>query len=247
MVLFLAIGGLFAADTGQKKFTERADTEFHRAQRQFQSNTNSVTAAWEFSRACFDSASLASSKTARAAFAQQGITVCRQSPARDTHSAPAHYYCGMNIGQLARTKTLGALKLVREMESEFKAAEQLDERFDYAGPERNLGLLYRDAPGWPLSVGSRRKAREFLERAATLAPDYPENYLNLVESFLQWHEHDAANRELQALDALWPRAQTNFIGEAWEQGWDDWSTRRDAARKKLNEVSPPADSPKSSR
>ena len=66
----------------------------------------------------------------------------------------------MNLGQLARTELLGALKLVKEMEREFKTAADLDKQFDYAGPERCLGLLYRDAPGWPASIGSRRKARD---------------------------------------------------------------------------------------
>jgi hypothetical protein len=36
---------------------------------------------------------------------------------------------------------------------------------------------------------------------------------------------------LKTLDTLWPSAQTNFTGEAWERSWNDWSTRRDAARK----------------
>ncbi len=76
------------------------------------------------------------------------------------NSAPAHYYLAMNLGQLARTEFLGALKLVREMEREFKTAAELDAQFDFAGPERSLGLLYRDAPGWPVSIGSKRKARE---------------------------------------------------------------------------------------
>ncbi len=130
------------------------------------------------------------------------------------------------------------------MEREFKTAADLDKSFDYAGPERGLGLLYRDAPGWPVSIGSRRKAREYLEQAAKLAPDYPENHLNLVESFLQWHETDNAKRELAALDSLWPSAKTNFTGETWEQNWDDWSTRRAVARKKLEELSAPAKPPR---
>jgi hypothetical protein len=107
--------------------------------------------------------------------------------------------------------------------------------------------LYRDAPGWPVSIGSRHKARQWLERAAKLAPDYPENYLNLVESYLQWRDPINARRELEALDALWPGAQTNLAGEAWERSWDDWSTRRDAIRKHLNEVTKPVESPKNNR
>ena len=64
----------------------------------------------------------------------------------------------MNLGQLARTEYLGALTLVKQMEQEFKAAGGLDPQFDHAGPKRNLGLLYRDAPGWPVSIGNPSKS-----------------------------------------------------------------------------------------
>ena len=104
--------------------------------------------------------------------------------ARESNLAPAHYYLGMNLGQLARTRGLSALRLVNQMQREFTRARDLDEHFDWAGPDRNLGLLYRDAPAFA-SIGSRSKAREHLMRAVELAPRYPENRLNLVETYLQ--------------------------------------------------------------
>jgi hypothetical protein len=238
--LFAVAGIVLADDTQDKIFAGRAEAEFHRAQIQFESNTNNSGASWQFARRCYDFADFVTNKTGRATIANQGIAACRQLIARGTNSVAAHYYLGMNLGQLARTKSLGALKIIREMESEFKTAAELDQHFDYAGPERNLGLLYRDAPGWPVSGGSRRKAREFLESAVQLAPDYPENHLNLIESFLQWHESDAAKNELKILDVLWPAAHKNLTGEKWEQSWYDWSARRDAARKKLTDFPPPS-------
>jgi hypothetical protein len=128
------------------------------------------------------------------------------------------------------------------MEREFKMAAGLDSHFDYAGPERSLGLLYRDAPGWPTSIGSRRKALEWLKQAEELAPAYPENHLNLLESYLQWHERDQAKRELQELDALWLAARTNLAGPEWDRSWADWTARRDAAREHLSKTSPPGKS-----
>jgi hypothetical protein len=246
--IFLFVAGIVLADDAPDKiFAARAEAEFHRAQIQFESNTNNSAAARQFARTCYDFADFATNKTEHAAIANQGIAACHQIIARNTNSVAAHYYLGMNLGQLARTKNLGALKIIREMESEFKTAEALDPLFDYAGPERNLGLLYRDAPGWPTSIGSKRKASDWLERALQLAPDYPENHLNLIETFLQWHENDSAKNELKTLDALWPVAQKKFIGGKWEQSWDDWSARRDTARKTLNEVSAPAKPPKNVR
>jgi len=249
-IFLLAAAGLAFADDAQTKiFAARAATEHQRAETRFQSNTNDPSAAWQFARACFDFADFATNETQRAAIAGQGIAACRELLVRETNSALGHYYLAMNYGQLARAEapSLAAYRLVKQIEGEFKAAVDLNKSFDYAGPERSLGLLYRDAPGWPFSIGSKRKARECLGEAAQLAPDYPENRLNLAESCLQWHESDAASRELQALDALWPKARTNFTGEAWERSWNDWIMRRDAVRKKLAEISALAKPPKSGR
>ena len=240
--LFLsATAGIVSADEPLNLiFAGRAGAEFHRAQAQFQLQTNEPSAAWQYARACFDFADFATNDTDRATLAIQGIAACRQLLALQPKSAPGHYYLGMNLGQLARTELLGALKLVKQMEIEFKTADNLDAHFDFAGPARCLGLLYRDAPGWPTSIGSRHKAREWLERAVQLAPDYPENHLNLVESRLQWNDSASAKTELKTLDALWPSAQTNLTGQAWEPSWNDWSTRREAARKRLDESTAPS-------
>jgi tetratricopeptide (TPR) repeat protein len=247
LLLFAGTGLVSAQSDRANVFARRAEAEFHRTQTGFESTTNDPAAAWQFARACFDFADFATNDTRRAALANQGIAACRQVLARDMNSVAAHYYLAMNLGQLARTESLGALKIVKEMEREFKTAAGRDAHFDCAGPVRNLGLLYRNAPGWPASIGSRRKAREWLERAVKLAPDYPENHLNLIESRLQWSERDTAARELKTLDALWPDALTHFVGEAWEQSWADWSTRRDAVRKKISEIPPPAKSPRNTR
>jgi hypothetical protein len=96
--------------------------------------------------------------------AHEGIQVCRRWLQRAPNQAAAHYYLGMNLAQLARTKSLGALSIVKEMEKEWLATLALDAHCDYAGADRNLGLLYRDAPGFPLSIGSRLKAEQHLQR-----------------------------------------------------------------------------------
>ena len=233
-----------AQSTTNPVFAARAEAEFHRAQIQLQTNTNDLAAAWVFARACYDFADFATNDTERATIAVQGIAACRQLLTHRPKSAPGHYYLGMNLGQLARTEILGALKIVREMEHEFKMADDLDEHFDYAGPARCLGLLYRDAPGWPASIGSRRKAREWLERAAKLAPDDPENHLNLIESRLNWNDRTGAENELKTLDTLWPKARTNFAGEAWEQSWADWTARKSVVEQSLAQASQPVESPK---
>lgn len=237
--LLLCAGMLFAAEAERQRFIARAEAELHRAQKQFEADTNDVAAAVRFARAGFDFADITTNDAARAAVAREGIAVCRRLIEQNPKLAAGHYYLAANLGELARTELFGALKIVKEMAREFKTADDLDEHLDYAGPARSLGLLYRDAPGWPASIGSRRKARFWLERAVKLAPDFPENRLDLAESYLEWKELNRAQAELDDLDTLWPKARTNFTGEAWAPDWDDWTTRRDNARKRLIAVPGP--------
>jgi energy-coupling factor transporter ATP-binding protein EcfA2 len=218
----------------QTPFAAAARDAFREAQSQYTKAPNSPEAAWHLARACFDLAEFATRNAERAELAEKGIAACRTALTRASNSAPLHYYLGMNLGQLARTKSLGALKLVNQMEREFTRARDLDEHLDYAGPDGNLGLLYRDAPAIG-SVGSRSKARQHLQRAVELAPDYPENRLNLIESQVQWGDHEEARHELQVLEKALPAARAQFSGSTWAASWADWEPRLAAARRKLEE------------
>ncbi|MEO5804814.1 MAG: hypothetical protein ABIR24_14920 [Verrucomicrobiota bacterium] len=215
---------------------QRAERYFLTARTHLQSQSTNVAAQWKFGRACFDWAEFAEDNKQREEIANQGIEACRNAVARQPKLIEGHYYLAMNLGQLARTKSLGALKLVNEMEKEFQLAHSLDEKFDFAGPDRNLGLLYLQAPGWPTSIGSRSKARHHLERAAKLNPNYPENRLNLIEANLKWGDKTGAQREFKALKELWLAAKNEFSGESWELSWTDWEKRRKTVESKVAEA-----------
>src|SRR5262249_13455909 len=146
--------------------------------------------------------------------AEEGISACERAVALGSNCAPAHYYMAMNMGQLARTRGLGALKLIRSIQREFDAARQLDEKMDFAGPDRSLGLLYRDAPTLG-SVGSRTHAREHLQRALELAPEFPENGLNLIETCQKWGDRNMARKALKTLEEHWTEAHNRLTGSAW--------------------------------
>jgi len=149
----------------------RVERAFLEAQARYTKHGNDAEAAWQFGLACFDWADLADNNARRAEIAEQGIAASRHAVQLAPNSAASHYYLGLNLGQLAQTKRLGALKLVGEMETEFLAAIAADGKFDFAGAHRSLGLLYLDAPGWPTSIGNRTKARLHLRRAVELSPD----------------------------------------------------------------------------
>jgi tetratricopeptide (TPR) repeat protein len=216
------------AQTNQPSATSlsgRIERLYHEAWAHARQSPDDATAAWQFGRACFDWADFAVNDQQREAISQQGIAACRRALELDAHSAPAHYYLGLNRGQLARTKTLGALKLVQEMEADFKKAIELDATFDHAGPHRSLGLLYRDAPGWPTSVGNRARALEHLEKAVELSPNYPDNQLSLLEAWLQWGEKKKAYSRLDSVEAILCAARQKLTGEEWQASWQDWDER----------------------
>ncbi len=230
--------------TNQTRFAQQAESAFKKARTRLESEPNSAEAAWQFGRACYDWADCATSNSQRATIAQLGIAACQGLIAANTNSAPGHYYLALNFSQLARTKTLGALKIVEQMEQEFSTALRVDPKYDFAGADRGLALLYSAAPGWPVSVGSRSQAKAHLQNALKLNPEYPENLLNLAEVELGWGDHAGAGRELKALDELWPAAQKQFTGEPWASSWADWDKRRAELRKKAAETPPVLESPK---
>jgi hypothetical protein len=230
--------------SGRTTDEARAERIYFAARARLARATNSSEAAWQFARACFDWAEFAPGNAPRAQIAIEGIAACRQAIALNPNLAAPYYYLALNLGQLARTKKLGALKLVEEMETNFKAAIALDAAFDFAGPHRSLGLLYLNAPGWPASIGSRAKARQHLQKAVELCPEYPDNRLSLLEADLEWGEKKAAVAGLPAMEESLEAARKKFTGEEWASTWRDWEARWQKIKLKALTASPPLETPR---
>ena len=52
---------------------------------------------------------------------------------------------------------------------------------------------------------------------------------------MKWGDRTGAWRELQTLEAAWPAARTNFVGEAWAASWADWEPRLKKLKRKVQE------------
>jgi tetratricopeptide (TPR) repeat protein len=218
-LLVLRGTGVFGASA-----VDRAQTAYQQARKAAQQNAGDNAKAIELAHATFDLAEFAKSDTERAALAQEGITAARKAVESQPNVAGGHYYLAMNLGQLARTKSLGALRLVREMEQEFLKARELDAKLDFGGPDRSLGQLYRDAPGWPTSIGNKGKARAHLLKAVEIDPEFPDNQLSLMEAYLNWRERlPLRNLVARYRSEILPKAKQRFAGEKWEAAWEDWN------------------------
>ena len=225
-------------DSAPAKLTPaaRAKQVFLEYRSRYQANPTNAEMAWQFARACFDLGEFAKNDAERAEVAETGIEVAKHLVKRQPNLAEAHYYLGMNLGQLARTKSIGALRLVDQMEVEFQASRRLKEKFDFAGSDRNLGMLYLEAPTIG-SIGSRAKARHHLRRAVELEPDFPENRLVLAEAYARWGDTAAAVREFKALSDRWNEYRRKYAADdRWAVSWTDWNKRFQALKSKLAEA-----------
>lgn len=206
------------------------------ARDKFNRDTNNVDVAWQFARSCFDWAEYAKNDNERERIAREGIAASRQSIMLNPRLGAGHYYLAFNLGQLARTKLLGALSIVKEMERELKTARDLDEHFNFGGPDRTLGQLYFEAPGWPTSIGDKVKARRHFQRAVELNGRYPDNRLLLMEAWLDARERANVRREAGSFATLLPDLRREFAGETWEASWTDWDRRWKAIEGKVRRL-----------
>lgn len=206
-------------------FLAGAKSSYEAAIQSKTTNANKLQASVDLSRTAFDYADLAPNDSVRETISTAGIAAAREAIALQTNSAAAHYYLALNLGQLARTKKLRALRLLDDMEAELKTVIQLDPKFDYAGGDRTLGVLYLEAPGWPISLGNNAKARAHLTKALALAPEFPDNHLSLMEALSKWNESKALQERIAAYKSILPAAKTNFTGPDWENEWFDWTRR----------------------
>ena len=65
----------------------------------------------------------------------------------------------------------GALKKVKQARRLLEEAEKIDPRALNGSIYTTLGSLYYQVPGWPISFGSDKKARRYLEKALEINPN----------------------------------------------------------------------------
>ncbi len=224
---FWAISGLLSAqETGAaSNFVAQAEAAHRAAQAVRATNANDLKTLIDVARTAFDYADLAGNDTLRESIALAGIASAREAVAQNPSSAGGNYYLALTLGQLARTKMLGALKILTEMEQSLKRVIMLDPKFDHAGGHRTIGILYLEAPGWPTSIGNRNKARFHLSEALALAPEFPDNHLSMMEALAKWHEWKPLRERMAAYEAGLPAAKAKFTGADWDYEWFDWNRR----------------------
>ena len=204
---------------GEREFFQN---RFNRARAVFQKNKANPELAIRYVLAAFEWAELALDSGERASISRPAIEVCRQFLSSSSHQAQANYYLALNLGQLARTKWIGALRIVAEMEKRLITAQSLDRSLDNGGPDRALSRLYFQAPGWPTSVGNNNKAISHAKNAIAAAPNYPGNRLSYLEILIEHGGYQEAKQQEAITREVLKNARIEFDSAYWSHSWKIW-------------------------
>lgn len=173
-------------------------------------------AQWEASEVLEFLASNETSPGLRRESARKGIVFARRARELEPDGVEGDYWFALNVGWLADVDRTYGLDAVGEMQAALKRAIELDERYDFAGPLRVLGILYLRTPQPPASIGSPRKGLQLLRRAVELFPDYPENYLYLAEALHDSGRVDEAKESIRKVLEAKPWPDQQFESEQWK-------------------------------
>ena len=134
----------------------------------------------------YQAGQLAQEGKLRRAFFTRGMELARARLARKADDPEGLYWLAVNMGAEALERgKLSALPVVPRMEQLLLTLDRVAPSFEQAGAARVLGRLYHQAPA-VISVGSNDRARQFLLRAVSLAPEHPGN-LAFAADFLVDH------------------------------------------------------------
>lgn len=92
---------------------------------------------------------------------------------------------------------LGALGLVREARTLLERAEAINPRAMNGSALTSLGSLYAQVPGAPIGFGNRARARAYLQRALTIAPNDLDANFFMGDLLNREHDYAGAARSLQ--------------------------------------------------
>jgi tetratricopeptide (TPR) repeat protein len=215
--------------TEQPRDVARVTDAAHRLEQAARTLPDDYDAQWKAAEALAFVAENAANASTRRDAAKSGIVLARHATELKPVGVKGHYWYAINVGLLADVDRAYGLDAVGEMETALKRAIELDERYDFAGPLRVLGILHLRTPAPPVSIGSPRKGLGLLQRAVESFPDYPENYLYLAEALRDNGRADEAREAIRkVLDAPpWPDRQ--FESSQWK-----------VAAQKLLETLPPS-------
>ena len=134
------------------------------------------------------------------AFYDEGVQCGEAAVGIDENSLEANFWLAVCYGAFGQEKgVMQSLALVQPIKKAAERAAAIDGTYFYGGPWRVLGRLYHKAPGFPISVGSTKKAIECLEKAVAAGEKFFLNRLFLAEAYISNRDKAKAREQLEWL------------------------------------------------
>ena len=154
----------------------------------------------------------AADNRARLRYATTAVRMSTEAVALKPGRAEGHHWLGAGLGMVGLTRgVLNSLQMVPDIKRAFDRSIEIDPDYLDASALGQLSRLLTMVPGFPVSIGSRSKAMEYVREAAQRGPNqtlYP-----LYKADLLWAAGDdeAALTELERIPAMKPESEIQFF------------------------------------
>lgn len=129
-------------------------------------------------------------------YLEAGLTHAERAAQLADDNPEAHYWQAVLMGRIGEERgILQSLFMVDDIMRAVQRTLELDP--EHGGAHLVASQVYRKAPGWPLSVGDRKKALEHALEAVRLNPGETNRVLNLAEAYLNDRQRDKAIETLR--------------------------------------------------
>ncbi|MEW6517121.1 MAG: tetratricopeptide repeat protein [candidate division FCPU426 bacterium] len=156
---------------------------------------NNYQALWRLSRCCWWQGDH-SPRNQQMALYDLGQQTGERARAAAPQEVDGHYWYGACVGRAAEVRgVLNSLFAIDPIRKAMETVLSLDPKHAHA--LYVLGVLYRKAPGWPLSCGDINKSLEYARQAADLAPNEVLTQMGLAETLLAKGDKAEAKRILE--------------------------------------------------
>ncbi|MBI4126826.1 MAG: tetratricopeptide repeat protein [Deltaproteobacteria bacterium] len=161
--------------------------------------------------------------------AETGIHYAERCLERAPEEAACFYYRAINTGLYYQARVVGYQTGVKHMAADLERVIAINALYDYAGAHRALGELFTKLPQTTVHPNDLRrdleKAENYLREAVRLAPDYPENYLQLSETLTARGKYDEAQGALSRAKELVPRWKRDRAYGSWQSATSQLETK----------------------
>jgi len=179
-------------------------------------------AYWRMARAGYWIGDHTPDKAAKRRVFEMGIYHARKAVQLGPDRPEGHFWLGVNYGVYGEAKgVLKSLSLVKPIKECMRRTLELDPGHDLGGPDRVLGRVYYELPGF--AGGSKKRSLEHLLKSLEHGPDVGLTYIYLADTYLALDQVDKAREALEHVLTMEPHP--DLLPETVEE--------RETARKRL--------------